>query len=266
MKHILATAIISLFACFGASNTLAWQEQFLSGDVPKKFQFSSFDIEHKRLVKSFPKKGEYETTNEYETRIATPQSVLYFKTSIKDRNVSYDADSKLLNIKPSSAGRLNRMYPWFDFRKEGDSSYILVKEKNDNSKEYVGSNAFGATRTIYSSEYTYDIISFSDVTSWLTKPDRNPGNILFTGRVYSLKMEADEAKSLRGNLSGLIVCKPKYDSKSQKFAYSTYEIDRATFSDPFEEKKNINVINVELLGLIFYNEKSKIIILSIYSE
>ncbi|MFN5953940.1 MAG: hypothetical protein ACK6A9_11905 [Dolichospermum sp.] len=188
--------------------------------------------------KEFFKKGEFETTQEFNERInreqikpilgtVTLDSKLAFvaqKYFLLDVKTSYDADSNLFSIEiPSS----------YEAYEEG---YSLDSQIVDLGK-YKASNAYGATVEVKEINYT----------TW----------VLFPGRVIEkqniqLTMNRDAAINLKDNMGVMFICKIIKSDPIDKQS----RLSEPTFQDPREILFLKYRLRVEIMEIKIFNKST----------
>lgn len=133
-------------------------------------------------------KGEYETTEAYNTRTATRPARLYAVRMLNPLDTKYDADERLLTITlPTSLISVG-------FDRKSDYLAYPILTSIDESSTYVGTNAFGAIIEIEKTRTReFDIIA---------RTDSSPQ----AAASMQLSLSADDAKRLRSRLAVLLIC------------------------------------------------------------
>lgn len=125
----------------------------------KKENISNFDKEFSKLSANLKlKKDKYESSDEYKTRLdgLGINNQLKLFLNLKDQNTKYDPDTQIFNYSPFSSSNLFYENDYFDHSEVSDGIFNEYKQNaifelsQSSSKvgSYVGSNAFGAKRTV----------------------------------------------------------------------------------------------------------------------
>jgi hypothetical protein len=220
------------------------------------------------LAKKAPlKKEEFETTAEYEKKIAdaVPGDVYAFKidagSGLHGLRVSpYDADTQKFQITLETEW-LSK-YTFEDYR-----ASFIVRTLDKGSHSYIGANAFGATREVTSfsaTQYGLALVNQQDFGS--SRHDDNKYNIktpLTSIREVSIAIQIppDKARTLKDNIGVLLICKPtlyKSDAelslrKGNDIIFENYDSSQATIDSPTSHLYERKYINVEILAIWTYD-------------
>lgn len=193
-------------------------------------------------------KGEYETTAQFEERVQKiPRGVYAFRAE-NEPTSKYDADTGQLVITPETT----MIHVGFDF-KPNYTAY-MIRSAVVARKEYVGSNAFGATALVKSER----VKEYSIVVG----QDRRYGS----STDLVLAMTPDEARRVRSSLKVLYVCStdvpreeqlPSMDMPDLSFDGATgFNSTDATLDDPEERSTYLYSLRVKLLEIWVFDSKT----------
>lgn len=236
--------------------------------LPPKYKGTDIAKLYSLLSKKAPlKKEEFETTAEYEKKIAeaVPGDIYAFKidegSGFRGLRVNpYDADSQKLQITLETE--------WLsEFTIEDYRASFIIKTSNKDSHSYVGSNAFGATREVTSysaTQYGLALVNQQDFGS--SGYDDNKYNIktpLTSIRKVSIALDIppDRARTLKNSIGVLLLCKPtlyKSDAKlnvrkGNDLIFEKYDSSQATIDRPTSHLYERKYINVEILAIWIYD-------------
>ena len=212
-------------------------------------------------------KNEFETTAQYQERIAKTDSVSiigklnknsYFAFKVNIRNltgfkVSYNADEQLLNVK-----LILQMYTNYELKNSFDYTRKSVELKEISNKSiYLGSNAFGATQRIEKSkESSYHVL----IDNWENFTDKR-GEYETDTITCKFNLDAIHSKqivkSIKTNnkiLGCLIIGK-----LSHPFSCTGYSYFEPTLDSPFEYITYYKYINLQVYEIWFYNTQTGLI-------
>ena len=193
-------------------------------------------------------KGEYETTAQFEQRVQKIPRGIYAFRAENEISSRYDADTGQLVITPETT----MIHVGFDFKP--DYTAYMIRSAVVARKDYVGSNAFGATALVKSER----VKEYSIVVG----RDRRHGS----STDLLLAMTPDEAKKVRGNLKLLYICStdvpreeqfPSMDMPDLSFDGATgFDSTDATLDDPEERSTYSYSLRVKLLEIWVFDSKS----------
>lgn len=195
--------------------------------------------------KKLKSKGEFEPTSAYKARIkedvlavANPVQCVAVDTTY---DTKYDADRK---------GWVIGIYP-----KEGDyphKSYrFILSNKTISSSSYVGSNAFGVTKSIDKSAHVSEGVTFSSSSflRYMRSSGAKSDSIFYK---WFIPMSVQDAKAIKvKDLKVLIRYKWEPD-------YLEEDFDRhsPTINDPTETSTKILLLHGEILEAIVFDKES----------
>lgn len=267
---IIFILIFSL-AVFGQNYSPDWQK------IPATFQGDNFEKIYNTLLSTpiLKEKGEFETTADYEKRInnlaaikfapnLTAESQLVFVyrkkspySTPKGIFSTYDADKQELEVNIST-------HEITVYKRNGKSILDIEKlifnaiagneYKFEDKGEYKGSNAYGVTKTVSKSQFTYYSLAVKNISEFATLNSYLP----FDSIKYQIPATPDKAKSLKENLSVLYVTRllpPYFDIEGNTIT--------PTFNSPQEIKQMDFVLIVELSEMIVFDGKTGEIFLKV---
>lgn len=264
---ILGVVIITILPVYSAKTNKPKTEKNI------KFYTQSFDISLDKLPPNFMghdiktiyealekidspgEKGEFETTEDYKTRLIKYkeslstlfQKQLAFKSEAFDSQ--YDADKQTLAITLANHraittfAELDELY----YKEKIDESFIQITRVIKNS-EYMASNAFGETKKVYKhQEYEYGLRlggNFEEKINQLKRIDLN--------------INATDAKKLKPNLGMLLICRIMPASIDGKEYFSCIYANKhePKMNNPWDLFFWGNYIFVEINGLWIYDTSS----------
>lgn len=203
-----------------------------------------------------PEKDEFETTLQYEARLAAlPERKPVAAFRISTSSVQYDADNQLLTLgiytpsvyEGSSTAVSGRAFP--------------VKLETISKKKYEASNALGGRTTVESSiESIYAVVA-DDVTPPSLETTGPNSKFLLQ---LSLAMPIEDAKASKASAAVLLVCRPKplqansprvasFPRKKGDPAPNGYRYVAPKFSSPEEETTLYYLLHADTLGLWVYD-------------
>ncbi|MEI6152713.1 MAG: hypothetical protein WCQ90_01335 [Deltaproteobacteria bacterium] len=224
------------------------------------------------------KKEEFETTVEYEKKIAEAVSSDIYAFRIEEgsglpvhglRVGPYDADTQSFRI--SLETEWLSKFTFMDYR-----ASIIVKTLKMRSRSYLGSNAFGAMREVtrFSAiQYGLALVNQEDFGS--SSYDDNKYNIktpLTSIRNVNITIQSppDKARTLKDNIGVLLLCKPVlykpnieevHKNKGNDLIFESFDSSQATIDDPTSHLYERKYINVEILAIWIYNIRTGEVIL-----
>jgi len=168
------------------------------------------------------KKGEFETTAEFQARkerLRPPNPSVTFLCESEDAEFQYDADRKVFSVTPKAEVR--RLSEDGGNQDVQLASLRLIRKEID-SRDYVGTNAFGSTTEVHSVSYReYGIILADDS---VIAPVQGG-----TPTTFSLSMDVQQARALKLFLR-LALIGTILDPK----VYTDMTLVNATIHDPNE--------------------------------
>ena len=202
------------------------------------------DIEQitEKLKKAeYAKKDEFETTEEYNKKIGAAISAITDNACYAFRedspNISYNADTQELKIK--------LYFPLIEeiLSKDKKRRFWMGKMELEEQREYLATNAFGATTTVSDWHVTKWFISM------LSETDAR-----IDLKEFLFKMSPEEARVAKTTIEVLLICNPK--KIDGNFTWGDTDYTRPTFDNPERTIRNKNYLNVELAEIWFYNRCS----------
>lgn len=244
--------------------------------LPPNYKGTPIDRLYSLFVKMAPlKKEEFETTAEYETKIAAAVHgdiyafIIDQKPGLHIPTVSYDADKQKFQI----GVRTDWLSP--NTNEDYRASFI-VKSVNDSSSSYIGSNAYGATRKVTdlrATRYGLALVNQQDFGSSDSDDKKHdflktPMTSLRTVNI-EISIPPDKARTLKDSIGILLVCKPilyKVDAKishrkGNDLIFEQYDFSEATINSPSSHTYEQKYINVEILALWIYDIRTGEVIL-----
>lgn len=285
---IVIVFMIGLFFCISSAGIAKEKKAVSKGSSKKTLETATvepFDIKTEKLPPNYKgtdiaklyailakkaplKKEEFETTAEYEKKIAeaVPGDIYAFKIDagsiLHGLSVSpYDADTQKFQI--SLETEWLSKFTFKDYR-----ASFIVKTIDKGSHSYVGSNAFGATREVTSfsaTQYGLALVNQQDFGS--SRHDDNKYNIktpLTSIREVSITIQIppDKAKTLKYNIGVLLLCKPAlykpdieelFKNEGNDLIFESYDSSQATIDSPTSHLYERKYINVEILAIWIYD-------------
>ncbi len=183
------------------------------------------------VLKEFPKqKDEYETTTQFEARVANARSSIPDKVIIpgifSPNSVSYNADAGTLRVQSYALRNLNADYaPVFGYgtpyyRKIPFGIYankdVVVSQQETSTGTYIGSNAYGASVTVTRITRVQNAI-FDNKNA-----DSKSGLFLETGPdnlIGELTMSIPEARSIKAAGKVAFVISPRWPYYAEATKY-----------------------------------------------
>jgi len=242
MKKAIQIASVVAFLC----SAYYAHAQTCSSYIGKRIEMKGFDAVAKMLPKAPDKKGEFETTAEYEERVAAARSSapggIIIDLGNVDSGLKYDADLQKINISPFAFGSWDGIInEWTGLRALQFALYgvadvgnnnigILVDRTSETTGSYPASNAFGSVVNV-----TTETRRFKGVFE--RKASRYDEGLLVghTKRfgdpwqpIGSIPLSVEDAKRLKKSAIAAILVAPK----SPYFVMGTsYKFE--TFSSPY---------------------------------
>lgn len=237
--------------------------------LPPNYKGTNIVKLYSSLAKKAPlKKKEFETTAEYERKIAeaVTDDIYAFKieaagTGLRGLKVHpYDADSQTLKIDLETEYLSKSTLE--DYR-----ASLIVKTLDKSSSSYIGSNAFGATRLVSKyreTQYGIALVNQQDFgKSRYDDAFSKIKTIMTSVREINMKIEIpiDKAKTLKNNIGVLLLCKPApyksnaiiSDNQGNDLIFENYYYSGATIDSPSVESYDRKYINVEVLAIWVYD-------------
>lgn len=203
-------------------------------------------------VLGVPPRGEYETSEVYEGRLAAwknRSASLVYGFKALDVTSQYDADRQALSVTTKSRG-----FP------AGHADWFAIKRSSKNLGSYVGTNAFGArVRISRMVEALYEMAP-SDFTWFVSQTRATEHPISYVDGEFSVALTCtvDQAKALRPYLSVLFVVSPTEPFyKTDEWSYP------ATFDLPISLTGTSRALVVSIKAIWVYNSRSGDILLRI---
>jgi hypothetical protein len=213
------------------------------------------------------KKGEFETTHEYEEKVASAvtNSVYAFRLGNDNDMFSpdastihpYDADTQRLQIDLSTT-HLN------EYHVGDDRAAFIIKTVSQDSGAYVGSNVFGASRLVKSysvSQYGIALVNQSEFGFSRYSDTDNDSPLSSERRLHiQIVVPPERARKLKNNIGILILCKPTlYKSDITKefkngndLIFEDFSYEGATIYSPISVIYYKSFINVDVLAIWVY--------------
>jgi hypothetical protein len=197
-------------------------------------------------------RGEFETNEEYQKRIAKPfdtTAVYYFKLETTPassyKNYKYEIDAQKLSL----IGGHCKNYAYYDYNPEG-SDVVVILTRSESQGTYKASNAFGRTVMVEKS-YLYDyVLSFANL-------DNVPDSVFRKDEcTFTLSITAPPkaAEQMSKNLTLVIGVKSLGYQRSTKQCVLTIE---PKIDSPSELSLFSRLIEVKFVSLFLYDESSK---------
>lgn len=208
-------------------------------------------------------KSEFETTQQFHERMNSERakpivgslkydSIFAFEVTPVDTN--YDADRKALHIELD----LNNV--WKSEFKTDDRRFALTSVQASSSTDGVGTNAFGAARSMTTTSYLSYELAFNRLNSRPLVAHYRHGDFLDQKISDSVPMQPDDASALTANIGALLICKLARPFVSEAQLYK-----QATLDDPTESYMTERYVYVVPLALWFYQKNTGRIITKIGS-
>ena len=177
-------------------------------------------------------KGEFETSEHFKSKRdslvhANGKKMLLVAERDSDEFV-YDADSSSLHMKLSAIGRK------IDIEDEGSLPTFVIASNLVSARSYVGSNAFGVKKTIFSAKYNQYEIAMADDSGY-DFPENTIGTYktgTFDPMERDVPMTATRAKSLKPYLRFAF-----YGNLKDGRVLLHTESNTATISSPYETER-----------------------------
>lgn len=237
--------------------------------LPPNYKGTDITRLYSLFAKKAPlKKEEFETTAEYEKKIADSVSDDIYAFKIDKglglrglRITSYDADSQNFQITLETEWLSKHTVK--DYR-----ASLIVKTIGKGSRSYIGSNAFGATREVTDFSATqYGLALVNQQNFGSSSYDDNKYNIktaLTSIRKVNLVIQIppDKARTLKDNIGVLLLCKPAlykpnieelFKNKGNDLIFESYDSSQATIDSPTSHLYERKYINVEILAIWIYD-------------
>ena len=238
--------------------------------IPQGYKGTDIVALYSLLGKNAPlEKNEFETTAEYEKRVASATPGDVYACRIEEKSAyrglkikPYNADTQEYQITVETEYLSEHNFK--DHR-----ASLIVKTLDERSESYVGSNAFGATRKVTRFTATqYGIALVNQKEFGYSQYDNdgryNIKTVLSSIRkVYIyIQIPIDRARSLKDNIGALLLFKPalyrsdtKYtiDNKGNSLIFETRDSSRATIDHPTSHFYERRYINVEALAIWIYD-------------
>jgi hypothetical protein len=236
------------------------------------FNYTGTDIArlYALLLKKAPlKKGEFETTTEYEKKVADAVTGDIYAFKMNEQSAwgglrihPYDADAQKLKIDLETTW-LSK-YTTEDYR-----ASFIIKELDISSESYVGSNAFGATRLVTHYRATqFGIALVNQREFGKSNYDDNKYNLNIKTPLTSIRkvtieidMMPDKAKELKENIGVLLLCQPSLCKSNIKsflkegndLIFESSDLSEATIDRPSSHLYKRKYINVQILEVWIYD-------------
>jgi predicted Zn finger-like uncharacterized protein len=208
-------------------------------------------------LSSLKKKGEFETTTEYYSRIDQHSGKVYsFKRNPTSEEIQYDADKHTLSIKIADSRKKTLLY--------------LASYDNSN---YTGSNAFGVSANVEKSLFKYYGLSFPYFDERMFH-----GNNCYISKkneydnTYAIiKMTSEDAKIIKGNIKLIykIVTYPVERtsvtglSKDEIYTETEFVRIKPTIDKPSDLTRIVHYVKSSIIEIIIYNQLNGHILTSI---
>jgi hypothetical protein len=177
-------------------------------------------------------KTEFETTSEYNSRVASLRSERTYSFWL-DRPIlrRYDADRQTLRLgMPTTC-------VYFGYTANCSVASLLVKTSSQQRGEYVGSNAFGASAVVtFMTRQHYAIIL----------PKNEPG------LDFELAMPPEEARQIKDAVDVLVTVGPRTDVNTAIVSEGT-QSKSATFSSPSDALDEYKYLNLPVVAVWLAN-------------
>ena len=203
--------------------------------LPINFNGMSLDVTFNNILNNLNlhKKGEFETTNDYNVRIKRSIEKItkeyYFTAKLKSDDIKYDIDNSEINIYGGNIllGRYNG-----DEEVAADNHANILLNENITKRKYVGTNGYGAKTTVES----------SFILDWYIAEDKLTDSL--SGKVITFNnININEGKLLKNNCRMLVIGVGRYP-----FLEIGTHKKTATVSDPYEE------INIDKTFILYVSE------------
>ena len=229
-----------------------------SGNVAPGFLGHDARAMYRAIERAKPKeKGEFETTPQYEARLARADKSLYGALKLSSRlafvvptretnefvgsmyplnlQTTYEADAETMNVKIG-----------FDPFHNGNDKYaeeirsIIWNEVSRTDGSYLGSNAFGAKVKVEITTETTTGLAF-DIPSTLYHGKGLGDSIVPESRCASFHVSPQRAKQIKGNLRVLVITK-----LIDPYIVNTEEYEEPTIEYPYERSKYYHYLKVNI--------------------
>lgn len=252
-----------------AASPLAVSFDLNTERLPANYKGTDIAKLYSILAKKTPKKkGEFEATAEYETRVEAYMknspylsNIYAFKVSETGHHsqnqlkVDYNVDLQRMIITTETYGFQTLIY-------ENNRGSIIIRKIDKGSSSYTGSNAFGARRTVTSFEDLQYGIALVNQDDFGIRIGSNDWRKLS----FETEMPLDKAKKLKANIGILIIGKPYLyladevphytESKPKRLTFETERYSGATFSSPSSHYVQSRYINIEALSVWVYDVRT----------
>ena len=212
--------------------------------------YSTHHRDPNSLSKEFPRKDEFETTAQFENRLAriSGGKPCCFKMETSDPYHGiikpYDADKGVIVIELAS----DYTDPLRFDPGPGKRSSLRMRQTELKRKSYVGENSFGVKRRITRIEERVYALAVDEM---YFNPDKDYHEYRF-----ELALSPTEAKELKNNLGILIFCKARHYGGDTAFTLNKNDYVAATINFPTEISTDIRYISVGILQVWLYNVKT----------
>jgi hypothetical protein len=210
-------------------------------------------------LKDREKKGEFETTEEYNKRLeANRRSPILGNLTLADvyaievehLSKTYDADKRILKVRsPAISLGINLR------AKKQDLRSFTVMSNLVGRSTYTGSNAFGVSKEIEKTEYANYDLEFDDAAFFplyggsVSDFGKGEHYVYYAKFGTDIPMEAEEAMKSKGNIRALFVC---------KFISPYINISESHTTPTIDSPKDVTVttskLSIDLLEVWFYNK------------
>lgn len=251
MRYICAIFCLFVFSApalcasskFIFSNNISSDTRFL----PSGYNGDDIGSVYKRLAAFGGKKGEFEKTNDFSTRVDSEIGRVYAfcqNLSEPEKNVyfKYDADTEIVTIEPHATSRY--------IRGTHDTNVVLKIVSNSNEGDgYIGENGFGVKSVVRS----FHDVEYSVCATNIPYGYRVDTSITKTP-VVRFKMRPEDARILKEDYAFLIVARPILNNG--ELTYSEKEYATPTTGNPCEIIIEKYAINMKVLGVWIYYKRS----------
>jgi hypothetical protein len=249
---------------------LGYSEDAFTGSIGPHYAGHDLRTIYRVLEGRLSPKGEYEKTSEYQDRLRRaidepivgglkPSGLFAFvfkpkrSFDLEGAYLEYDADTEEMTVNLNST-QDDRNYP---DNREGESSRAFIWTEDSKSRSYVGSNAFGASAEVTSSNAERYALLF-DISNGRMPREGERFQLPVTNAKVRFHLSVAEARNLSDRLRVLVVCSIKEPPVTNGNAYNA-----PTISHPIEIAIKDNYLHVSLDSIwVFDDETGKVYVKS----
>ncbi|RYD86058.1 MAG: hypothetical protein EOP84_00360 [Verrucomicrobiaceae bacterium] len=235
--------------------------------VGKTIQTSGFEATTKPFAK-LPPKDEFETTEQYETRLAQATSglptTLFIPVPFSAEYAPYNADKQQFEI--DSYAVVNLPIDWISvfsvtepFQDHGKDIGMFVEQQEKPTGSYQATNAFGTKAKIVKVTTTTSLIHDRRDKDYLSDilPKRG-----YTEKVaWNLAATPDAARQLKGKLRAAVMIAPK----APYFLELSGHTRPPTLSLPIEESPKYRVLFADIRCIVITDDRNEVLVSQITS-